>query len=90
MYCNTTSTQKVTGCFSQLGIGHEIGSNAPAYKTKEIMACIAATAPGGHFLDRLPNSPVPYQNFMGLPMFCSSTTAGLLCVNRKLTKSSDR
>ena len=32
MYCSTTSSQKATGCFSQLGIGQGIGSNAPAYK----------------------------------------------------------
>ena len=64
MYCSTTSSQKATGCFSQLGIGQGIGSNAPAYKfrfeTKENMACIASNAPGGCFLDQLPNilSPI--------------------------------
>ena len=31
--------------------------NAPAHKTKENMACIAANVPGGHFLEWPPNSP---------------------------------
>ena len=31
--------------------------NAPAHKTKENMACIAASVPGGHFLPWPPNSP---------------------------------